>query len=255
MPGRRDKVYLNMPPELPAPTSWTARVITLTPEAFPGMLAGSLIGTALEKGLWDLQTIDLREFGIGRHRSVDDTPAGGGAGMVLRPDVVAAALDHASSNTPADRNEWPVICLSPRGEVFDQKVARRWSQARGVTLLCGRFEGVDERVIEAFDLEEISIGDFVLSCGEVAAQALIDATVRLIPHVLGNPDSIEEESFATGLLEYPQYTRPANWRNRDIPEVLLSGHHAEIAKWRRTRSKELTRTRRPDLLRGRSDSK
>lgn len=236
------------PADLPGPKTWTARVITLTPEAFPGILSHSLVGSALEKGLWALQTIDLREFGLGRHRSVDDTPAGGGAGMVMRADVVADALDHASSNTPPDRQEWPVVCLSPRGTLFRHDVARRWSRAHGVTLLCGRFEGIDERVIDEYKLEEISIGDFVLTCGEVAAQVLIDATVRLIPRVLGNPDSIEEESFAAGLLEYPQYTRPATWRGRGIPEVLLSGHHAEIAGWRRARSEDLTRARRPDLL-------
>ncbi len=239
---------LTGPAALPEPSVWTARVITLMPESFPGILSHALAGSALEKGLWDLQTVNLREFGHGRHRSVDDTPAGGGAGMVMRADVVANALDHAASNTPPDRQEWPVVCLSPRGTLFRHDFARRWSQARGVTLLCGRFEGIDERVIEEYALEEISIGDFVLTCGEVAAQVLIDATVRLIPRVLGNPDSIEEESFAAGLLEYPQYTRPATWRGRGIPEVLLSGHHAEIARWRRARSEDLTRARRPDLL-------
>ncbi len=249
----RDRTAGNLtgPAALPEPGVWTARVITLVPEAFPGILSQSLTGSALEKGLWDLQTVNLREFGLGRHRSVDDTPAGGGAGMVMRADVIADALDHAASNTPPDRREWPVVCLSPRGTLFRHDVARHWSQARGVTLLCGRFEGIDERVIEEYELEEISIGDFVLTCGEVAAQVLIDATVRLIPRVLGNPDSIEEESFAAGLLEYPQYTRPAKWRGRGIPEVLLSGHHAEIARWRRARSEDLTRARRPDLLQAR----
>ncbi len=239
------------PDDLPEPNTWTARVITLAPEAFPGTLSQSLVGSALERGLWDLQTINLRDFGLGRHRTVDDTPAGGGAGMIMRADVVADALDHAAANTPPDRQKWPVVCLSPRGTLFSYDVARKWSQARGVTLLCGRFEGIDERVIEEYRLEEISIGDFILTCGEVAAQVLIDATVRLIPRVLGNPDSIEEESFTAGLLEYPQYTRPATWRGRGIPEVLLSGHHAEIAEWRRARSEELTRARRPDLLDGR----
>ncbi len=227
--------------------AWTARVITLFPEAFPGTLGLSLTGKALEAGLWALETIDLRVFGEGRHRNVDDTPAGGGAGMVLRADVVAAALEQAAVGTPVDRARWPVVYLSPRGKPFAQADARRLAAGDGLTLLCGRFEGVDQRVLDAYGVEEISLGDFVLTGGEIAAQALIDATVRLIPRVLGNQASTEEESFSHGLLEHPQYTRPPVWEGREIPEVLLSGHHGKIADWRRTEAERLTRERRPDL--------
>ena len=228
--------------------AWTARVVTLFPEAFPGTLGLSLTGRALDRGVWALETIPLRAFGTGRHRNVDDTPAGGGAGMVLRADVVAAALDQAAIGTPTERARWPVVYLSPRGRRFDQATARAWAQAEGVTLLCGRFEGVDERALEACGVEEVSLGDFVLTGGEIAAQAVLDATVRLLPGVVGNAGSLEEESFATGLLEHPHYTRPATWRGRDIPPVLLSGDHAEIARWRRAQAERLTRLRRPDLL-------
>jgi tRNA (guanine37-N1)-methyltransferase len=229
--------------------AWRARVITLFPEAFPGTLGLSLTGRALEAGLWALETVDLRGFGEGRHRNVDDTPAGGGAGMVLRADVVARALAAAAEGTPPDRGRWPVVYLSPRGRRFTQATARAWATAEGVTLLCGRFEGVDERVLEACGVEEVSLGDFVLTGGEIAAQALIDATVRLIPRVLGNQDSAEEESFSEGLLEFPHYTKPAVWAGRAIPEVLLSGNHARIEGWRRAMAERLTRERRPDLWR------
>jgi tRNA (guanine37-N1)-methyltransferase len=229
--------------------AWTARVITLFPEAFPGTLGLSLTGKALDFGLWALQPIDLRPFGEGRHLNVDDNPSGGGAGMVLRADIVARALDQAAIGTPPDRARWPVIYVSPRGKPFTQALARAWSQAEGMTILCGRFEGVDERVIEAYGIEEVSLGDFVLTGGEIAAQALIDATVRLIPRVLGNQTSTEEESFSEGLLEFPHYTRPTDWQGRAIPEVLLSGHHANIATWRRTMAERLTKERRPDLWR------
>jgi tRNA (guanine37-N1)-methyltransferase len=229
--------------------AWTARVITLFPEAFPGTLGLSLVGRALDQGLWALETIDLRAFGEGKHRNVDDTPAGGGAGMVLRPDVVGAALDQAGAGTPPDRARWPVIYLSPRGRPFTQEAARRLAAAEGVTLICGRFEGLDERVIEEYGVEEVSLGDFVLSGGEIAAQALIDSTVRLIPRVLGNQASTEEESFSDGLLEHPHYTRPAVWKGRAIPDILLSGHHANIAAWRRAMAERLTKERRPDLWR------
>ncbi|ALG92005.1 tRNA (guanine-N1)-methyltransferase [Actibacterium sp. EMB200-NS6] len=229
--------------------AWKAKVITLFPEAFPGVLGQSLTGRALDQGLWALETINLRLFGEGRHRNVDDTPAGGGAGMVLRPDIVGAALKQAAAGTPADRAAWPVVYLSPRGKRFDQAMARRFAQAEGITLLCGRFEGVDERVLEHFRVEEVSLGDFVLTGGEIAAQALIDATVRLIPRVLGNQASTEEESFSEGLLEHPQYTKPAVWEGRAIPEILLSGHHANIASWRKAMAERLTKERRPDLWR------
>ncbi|MBN2906527.1 MAG: tRNA (guanosine(37)-N1)-methyltransferase TrmD [Rhodobacteraceae bacterium] len=229
--------------------AWTARIVTLFPEAFPGTLGLSLTGKALDQGLWALETIDLRPFGEGRHKNVDDTPAGGGAGMVLRADVVGAALDTAAIGTPADPARWPVVYLSPRGRPLDQGMAHRFAQAEGITLLCGRFEGVDERVLEEYGVEEVSLGDFVLTGGEIAAQALIDATVRLIPRVLGNQASTEEESFSDGLLEHPQYTRPAVWKGRTIPDILLSGHHAKIADWRRAMAERLTKKRRPDLWR------
>ena len=229
--------------------AWKARVITLFPSAFPGVLGESLTGKALQDGLWQLHTIDLRLFGEGRHRNVDDTPAGGGAGMVLRPDVMAAALAEAADGTPKARARGPVLYLSPRGRRFDQATARRFAAAEGMTLICGRFEGLDERVIEQFDIEEVSLGDFVLTGGEIAAQALIDATVRLIPRVLGNQASTEEESFSDFLLEHPQYTKPAVWEGREIPEVLLSGHHGKIADWRRVMAERLTKQRRPDLWR------
>jgi tRNA (guanine37-N1)-methyltransferase len=229
--------------------AWTARVITLFPEAFPGTLGLSLTGKALEMGLWALETIDLRSFGEGRHRKVDEAPAGGGAGLVLKADVVARALRQAAAGTPSDRARWPVVYLSPRGRPFTQGMARAWSQAQGITLLCGRFEGVDQRVLDHFAVEEVSLGDFVLTGGEIAAQALIDATVRLIPRVLGNQASTEEESFSDGLLEAPHYTKPAVWEGRAIPDVLQSGHHAMIAAWRRDMAERLTKERRPDLWR------
>jgi tRNA (guanine37-N1)-methyltransferase len=227
--------------------AWVAKVISLFPDAFPGTLGLSLTGKALDLGLWRLETIDLRTFGRGKHRTVDDTPAGGGAGMVLRPDVVDDALRHAREGTPVDRSRWPVIYLSPRGAPLTQAMARRFAAADGLTLLCGRFEGVDQRVLDHHAVEEVSLGDFVLTGGEIAAQALLDATVRLLPGVLGNAASTEEESFSAGLLEHPQYTRPATWEGLDIPAVLQSGNHAEIEKWRRAESEALTRKRRPDL--------
>lgn len=229
--------------------AWTAKIVTLFPEAFPGVLGLSLTGKALNEGLWALEMIDLRPFGMGKHRNVDDTPAGGGAGMVLRADVVGAALEHARAGTPTDRARWPVIYMSPRGKPLTQAMAQRYSNAEGMTILCGRFEGVDERALEHFGVEEVSIGDFVLTGGEIAAQVLIDATVRLIPRVLGNQASTEEESFSHGLLEHPQYTKPALWEGREIPETLQSGHHAKIADWRRDMAERLTKERRPDLWR------
>jgi tRNA (guanine37-N1)-methyltransferase len=229
-----------------APGAWAVRVVTLFPELFPGPLGASLTGKALKDGLWALDTVDLRRFGEGRHRNVDDTPAGGGAGMVLRADVVGAALAEASRGMPADT---PMIYLSPRGTPFTQARAGQLAAGPGAILLAGRFEGVDERAIEHFGLEEVSLGDFVMTGGEIAAQALIDATVRLIPRVLGNQASVEEESFSHGLLEHPQYTRPNVWNGRAIPEILLSGHHANISAWRRAEAERLTRQRRPDLWR------
>lgn len=227
--------------------AWEARVITLFPDAFPGVLGASLTGRALDEGLWRLAVTDLRTFGVGKHRNVDDTPAGGGAGMVLRPDVLGRAIRYANAGANPDRARWPFVYLSPRGRRFDQATARRFAEADGVTLICGRFEGIDERVIEHFGIEEISLGDFVLSGGEIAAQAMIDAAVRLRPGVLGNAASTEEESFSRGLLEHPQYTRPQVWEGREIPEVLLSGDHGRVAAWREAQSEALTRARRPDL--------
>lgn len=227
--------------------AWTARVITLFPEAFPGILGLSLTGKALSQGLWNIQTLPLRDFGVGKHRNVDDTPAGGGAGMVIRADVMDAALREAARGT-----RLPVIYMSPRGKPLTQARARELAQGPGVTLICGRFEGVDQRVLDAHDVEEISIGDYVLTGGEIAAQVLIDTTVRLIPRVLGNQDSLAEESFSVGnrgLLEHPQYTKPALWEDRQIPDILLSGNHAAIADWRAREAERLTKERRPDLWR------
>ncbi|MEM6308879.1 MAG: tRNA (guanosine(37)-N1)-methyltransferase TrmD [Pseudomonadota bacterium] len=223
---------------------WQARIITLFPDAFPGVLGQSLTGKALQDGKWQLHTHDLRAFGIGKHRNVDDTPAGGGAGMVLRADVVGPAIEAAQSHA---RGRWPLVYLSPRGVPFTQAIARDWARCDGVTLLCGRFEGVDERVLEHYNVQEVSLGDFVMTGGEIAAQAMIDATVRLLPGVLGNSESTEDESHSNGLLEHPQYTRPADWMGRSIPDVLMSGHHGEIEKWRQNMSERLTQDRRPDL--------
>jgi len=227
--------------------AWMAKVITLFPQAFPGVLGQSLTGKALDKGLWQLQPIDLRQFGEGKHRNVDDTPTGGGAGMVLRADIMGDALDHAAHGTPDDRAEWPIVFLSPRGKPMTQKMAQRFSKARGMTLICGRFEGLDQRVIDHYAIEEVSLGDFVMTGGEIAAQALIDATVRLIPGVLGNEASTEEESFSDGLLEHPQFTKPPVWRGHEVPPVLLSGNHGAIDKWRQAQSEQVTKERRPDL--------
>jgi len=226
--------------------AWSAQVITLFPQAFPGVLGQSLTGRALAEGLWQLHLTDLRAHGDGPHRKVDDTPAGGGPGLVLRPDIIAAAIGAAMSLAPPGA---PLIYLSPRGRPFDQAMAQELAAGPGVTLICGRFEGVDQRVLDHFRVQEVSLGDFVLSGGEIAAQALIDACVRLIPRVLGNHGSTEEESFSEGLLEHPQYTKPAVWQGRAIPEVLLSGHHAHVAAWRRDMAERLTKERRPDLWR------
>lgn len=227
--------------------AWKVKIITLFPELFPGVLGGSLTGKALKEGLWNLETIELRRFGIGKHKDVDSPPAGGGAGMVMKADVVGAALEDARRGTPVDPNAWPVIYLSPRGKPLTQEMAHGFARAQGMTLLCGRFEGVDERVLEEYNVQEVSIGDFVLTGGEIAAQALIDATVRLLPNVLGNDQSAVDESFSDGLLEHPQYTKPAEWRGRKIPDVLLSGHHGNVDAWRHEQSEKITQERRPDL--------
>jgi tRNA (guanine37-N1)-methyltransferase len=220
--------------------SWLARVLTLFPEMFPGPLGLSLAGKALEQGLWRLETVDIRGFARDKHRTVDDTPFGGGPGMVMRPDVVDAALEAATLAGPA-------IYLTPRGRRIDQALVRDLAAGEGVVLLCGRYEGLDERVIAARGLLEVSLGDIVLSGGEPAAIALIDACVRLLPGVLGAEATLEEESFERGLLEYPHYTRPAEWQGSRVPEVLLSGHHEKIKAWRLAEAESATKSRRPDL--------
>jgi len=221
--------------------TWRSAILTLFPEMFPGPLGVSLVGKALERGLWSLEVRDIRDHGIGRHRAVDDTPAGGGPGMVMRADVAIAAID------AVPRSDRPLIYLTPRGSPLTQARVAELASGPGVIVLCGRFEGLDERAIEARALAEVSLGDFVLAGGEIAAMALIEASVRLIPGVLGDATSPQEESFASGLLEYPHYTRPQTVENRSIPEVLNQGNHKEIAKWRRAQAEALTKTRRPDL--------
>lgn len=216
------------------------KIITLFPEMFPGMLGHSLAGDALQNGLWELETIDMKQFGLGKFPRVDDTPYGGGAGMVIRPDVLEKAIEST--------NYSKIIYLSPRGERLSQKKAEELAKIDEITLLCGRYEGIDERVIEEYQIEELSIGDYILSGGEPAAMILMDSVVRLIPGVIGNSDTHLEESFSDGLLEYPLYTRPAEWKGRKVPEVLSSGDHKKVADWRRTQSLEITKKRRPDLL-------
>ncbi|MCX7327350.1 MAG: tRNA (guanosine(37)-N1)-methyltransferase TrmD [Hyphomicrobiales bacterium] len=223
-----------------------ATILTLYPEMFPGPLGVSLAGEGLKTGLWSLESRQIREHGLGRHRAVDDTPAGGGPGMVIRCDVLAAALDAA---VEADDTR-PRLLMSPRGQPLQQARVRELAAGIGAIIVCGRFEGVDQRVIEARGLEEVSIGDYVLSGGEIAAMVLLDACVRLIPGVMGKDHSGDEESFEGGLLEYPHYTRPRDWEGRSIPDVLTGGNHAEIARWRRAEAERITRERRPDLLKG-----
>jgi len=225
---------------------WRATVLTLFPEMFPGPLGVSLAGKALTSGLWRLEARDIRDSATDRHRSVDDTPAGGGPGMVLRADVLAAAIDAADAgqNRPKDR---PRLLMSPRGRPLTQSLVAELAAGPGPLIVCGRFEGVDQRLIEARNLEEVSSGDYVLSGGEIAAMTLIDACVRLLPGVMGKQASGEDESFSEGLLEYPQYTRPQEFEGRGIPEILISGDHAKVAAWRRAEAEALTRARRPDL--------
>ncbi len=223
-----------------------ANIITLFPEMFPGTLGHSLAGKALESGLWSYECINMRDFATDVHKTVDDTPFGGGAGMVIKPDIIAQAIDSIGDDTGT------IYYLSPRGQVLTQELAKEISCQKTVTLLCGRYEGIDERVIKAYNIREISIGDYVLSGGELAAQVVLDTCVRLIPSVMGNEETAGEESFENGLLEYPHYTRPASWTDKqgvtwDVPEILRSGHHDKIKSWRREQSEELTRDRRPDL--------
>jgi tRNA (guanine37-N1)-methyltransferase len=223
--------------------TFAVTVLTLYPEMFPGPLGVSLAGRALDEGVWSLETVHIRDFAMDKHRTVDDTPAGGGAGMVLRVDVLAAAVDHAVAAHPG----CPVLAMTPRGKPLTQSRVRELAAGPGVTILCGRFEGFDERIFEGRPVEEVSLGDIVLSGGEPAAIALLDACIRLLPGVMGAPSSGAEESFEEGLLEYPHYTRPTEWEGRTIPEVLRSGDHAKIAAWRKRRAEEDTRSRRPDL--------
>ncbi len=221
--------------------TWRATALTLFPDMFPGPLAGSLAGRGLAAGIWSLDTHDIRSAGLGRHRSVDDAPFGGGAGMVMRPDVVDAGIAAVADGRP-------LLFLTPRGRPFRQADAVRLAAGPGAILLCGRFEGVDQRVIEARGADEVSVGDYVLSGGELAAMIVLDSCVRLLPGIMGAADSAVEESFNGGLLEYPHYTRPAEWQGRAVPDVLRSGDHAAITRWRRDRAEETTRARRPDLL-------
>jgi tRNA (guanine37-N1)-methyltransferase len=227
--------------------TWRADVLTLFPEMFPGPLAYSLAGKALQSRIWSLHTVNIRDFAAGRHRSVDDAPFGGGAGMVLRPDVV----DRAVASVADDR---PLVYLTPRGRPLTQRDVQRHASGSGVILLCGRYEGVDQRVIEARGMQEVSIGDYVLSGGELAALVLLDAAVRLLPGVMGAAASATEESFSNHVLEYPHYTRPTEWDGRRVPDILLSGDHAAVAAWRRAEAEKVTRERRPDLWQIRSDT-
>lgn len=224
--------------------SFSATIITLFPDLFPGPLGASVLGRGMADGLWSLQAVHLRDFATDRHRTVDDTPSGGGAGMVLKPDVLARAIDHVSPQG----DDRPRILMSPRGKPLTQKRARELALGRGAVIVCGRFEGIDQRVIDGRGLEEVSIGDYVLAGGEVAAMVLLEAVVRLIPGVLGGADSHADESFENGLLEYPQYTRPQTFEGVEIPAVLTSGDHGRIGKWRLEQSRALTAHRRPDLL-------
>ena len=227
--------------EKPTDQSWSATVLTLFPDAFPGILDTSIIGSARKSGIWGLETVDIRDFADNKHRNVDDTPAGGGPGMVMKPNIAAAAIDSVA------KEGRPILYMTPRGRPLTQKRVRELADGPGVIVFCGRFEGLDQRVIEAREMEEVSIGDFVLAGGEVATMALLEACIRLLPGVLGDASSAEQESFETGLLEHPLYTRPREWEGREIPEVLLSGDHRKIAEWQLTQAQKITKARRPDL--------
>jgi tRNA (guanine37-N1)-methyltransferase len=231
--------------------TWPATILTLYPEMFPGPLGTSLAGRAMGEGIWSLETVQIRDFATDRHRSVDDTPAGGGAGMVMRADVLALAVDSVLERRP----EAPLLAMTPRGQPLDQALVRELAAGPGVSILCGRFEGIDERLFEARPILPVSIGDYVLSGGEVAALTLLDACVRLLPGVMGAASSGDDESFEQGLLEYPHYTRPFEWEGRRIPEVLRSGDHAKIAAWRASRAADDTRLRRPDLIERHGDAR
>lgn len=217
------------------------KILTIFPELFPGFLGSSLTGRALKEGLWRMDVVNIRDYAFDKHGSVDDTPCGGGAGMVMRPDVLGEAI---KANHIAGKR---IIYMSPRGKVFNQKMAKELSAESDLTIICGRFEGIDQRIIDAYEIEEVSIGDYVLTGGEQAAQILLDASIRLIPGVLGNSESVEDESFENELLEHSQYTRPIEWNGESVPEILLSGHHKKIKEWRFQQSLEITKQKRPDL--------
>lgn len=224
------------------------KVLTIFPEMFPGFLGYSLTGKALEEQKWHLQAIDIRDYALDKHKSVDDTPCGGGAGMIMRPDVLSRAIED-------NHHSGRIIYMSPKGTPLTQKKAHELAKEEELTVICARFEGIDERIIEAYNVEEISIGDYILTGGEQAAQIMLDAVVRLLPGVLGNEESLADESFENYLLEYPQYTRPIEWQGREVPEVLLSGHHQKIADWRKQQAEIATKAKRPDLYKIYLDSK
>ena len=224
--------------------AWNVQIITLFPDAFPGVLGLSLTGKALQCRSWALSTIDLRDFGIGKHNKVDDTPSGGGPGLVIRADVLGPAIETALSRAESSTR---LVYLSPRGKTFNQRLARKWSKSEGIILICGRFEGIDQRVIDHYGIEEVSLGDFVMTGGEIAAQAMIDTTVRLLPNVIGNRDSLKTESHSNGLIEHDQFTRPNEWKGQKIPQTLTSGHHGKIESWRENQSKSKTKQYRADL--------
>ena len=224
------------------------KVLTIFPEMFPGFLGYSLTGRALEENKWQLEAINIRDYALDKHKSVDDTPCGGGAGMIMRPDVLGCAINE-------NHTKGRIIYMSPKGAPLTQSKVKELSKEEELTIICGRFEGIDERVIEAFNIEELSIGDYILTGGEQACQIMLDAVVRLLPGVLGNEASIEDESFENYLLEYPQYTRPVEWEGRIVPEILLSGHHQKIAEWRKQEAEKTTKTKRPDLYKNYLDSK
>ena len=224
-------------------TRWRANALTLFPEMFPGPLGVSLVGRGLEDGVWSLETVNIRDYATDKHRSVDDAPFGGGPGMVMRPDVISTAIEATLAKSP----DLPLIYMSPRGRPLTQQRIHQLSAGPGLTVVCGRFEGLDQRVLDTHPIEEISLGDFVLSGGEMAAMVMIDACVRLLPGIIGSSESLSEESFERGLLEYPHYTRPQEWNGQMVPEVLTSGHHENVNSWRRSQAEKITRERRPDL--------
>jgi len=232
--------------------TWKANILTLYPDIYPGYLGYSLLGKALEKNIWELNVYNLRDFGEGKHKAVDDKPFGGGAGMIIKPDILGDAI---AETLIKNHDQQKLVYLSPKGKPFKQVDAEKFSQSNGVSILCGHFEGIDQRVIDIYEVEEISMGDYVLTGGEVASFAFLDAIIRLLPGVLGNEISIKDESFSDNLLEYPQYTKPQEYKNIKVPDVLLSGNHEKIAEWRREKSIEITEKNRPDLLKDKNTKK